>query len=608
MASIILHISDLHVSLDIKYDGEVKNHDSYLSATEEKDSSLLFIERFIEFVKGQTEGKTIYLLITGDITDWGEQKEFEFAEKYLNKIISEIGINKENILLIPGDHDLNRRAIENQLAQNSSSTIEEINDAKFLNFKNFYKSFLSKDFHPNSVVIDNLIIEEKLQLIGINSSHKIDLKQKEAKISIEKFEEELKELIGNNELKNIICCHHNVVSSYEDKKSGQWDVNNRLRFLSKLQELSINFIFSGNEHTSSLEKHDINEILISDSGPLSSKTYDSAFKIYEFISTEDIVLTNNIYALQRPGNFEKNYYWDKRTNSLCNQLDKIQIFIKDKPLMNSDITEIPSKEIPNTEQKVEDTAFDNSTSSEINIYENKFYTDELYKKVKELNVFHSGHFHWSEASRAHNWIDISKLIEDKENLYFLQNAIIDVLDKKIKPKNIDLIIGLGYEGNILATKTAIKFNKPYSFLPYSYRHNEHHFTETELNFKNEEKKIKNVLVITDVVNDGRTIRKLIKKRQNEFFSNVDKVYVISLFYTGDSILNSNILNTDFMKTKVDYDLTTDEEVNNIEFYTVKSLKVEKCPYGKDFRNECFIYKDGLSCVNLFYDEKKYIST
>ena len=76
-----------------------------------------------------------------------------------------------------------------------------------------------------------------------------------------------------------------------------------------------------------------------------------------------------------------------------------------------------------------------------------------------------------------------------------------------------VIIGLGYEGNIISSKAAIKFNKPYSFLPYSYRHDEHHEYENQLNFDNSNNDYKNILIITDVVNDGRTIRKLIKKRQ-----------------------------------------------------------------------------------------------
>lgn len=605
MASIILHISDLHVSLDKMYNGDEKKHDSYLSATEENDSSLLYIEQFVEFVKKRIEGKTIYLLITGDITDWGEQIEFEYAEKYLNKIVSELAISKENILLLPGDHDLNRRAIENQLAENPNSQLESINEAKFHNFKNFYNSFLGKEFNPNLVLFENLIIDDKLQLIGINSSYKIDLKQTEGLISIEKFEEEIKPYLLNQELKSIICCHHNVVSVHENKKSGQWNIHNRTRFLNKLQELEINFIFSGNEHTSSLEKHNQSDILISDSGPLSSKKNDSAFKIYEVDINDNIILKNNIYGLIKTGAFENPYHWEQRNNNLCKQENVIKIRISDNPNIPNEVTEILS-EVNSSSQIASFAPPTFAEKNENNVYENQFYTDELYKKVKELNIFHTGHFHWSETSRAHNWIDISKLIEDKENLNFLKNAIIDVLEKKILPENIDLIIGLGYEGNILATKAAIKFNKPYSFLPYSYRHNEHHSTETELNFNNLENKFKNVLIITDVVNDGRTIRKLIKKRQNEFFTNVEKVYVISLFYTGDSIINNDILNTDFMKSKVDYDLSTDEEVNNIEFYTVKSLKVEKCPYGNNFRNDCFIYKDELSCVNLFYDESKYI--
>ena len=606
MSSLILHISDFHVSLDKKYDGEAKLHDSYLSATEENDGSLLYVERFIKFAKTQVIDKTIFLLITGDITDWGEQIEFDYAEKYLNKIIGTLGILKTNILLIPGDHDLNRRAIENQLAENPDSTLELINVAKFSNFKKFYKSFLGKDFNPNSIIFDNLIIDGRIQLLGINSSYKIDLKQKEGSISIEKFEEEIKEYQTNDELKNIFCCHHNIVSAHENKKSGQWEINNRARLLSKLQEYSINFVFSGNEHTSSLEKYGQGEILISDSGPLTSKKNDSAFKIYEIELTDDIILTNKIYGLIKTGAFENPYHWEQRNNSHCKQDEAIRVFIKNTPDVTDDITEILSEENIDTEESlnIQTSGF---TLNEKNIYYNPLYTDVLYNKVKELNIFHTGHFHWSETSRAHNWIDISKLIENKENLNFLKNAVIDVLEAKIQTENIDLIIGLGYEGNILATKLAIKYNKPYSFLPYSYRHHEHHSTETELNIENDQKLFKNVLIITDVVNDGRTIRKLIKKRQKDFFSNVDKTYVISLFYTGESILNNNILNFEFIKSIKDYDLLTDEEVNNIEFYTVKSLKVEKCPHGKNFREECLIYKDELSCVNLFYDEKKYTS-
>lgn len=605
MNNIILHISDLHVSLKKDFDGKEINIDSYLVA-EENDESLLFIERFLKFTVNETKHCRIYLLVTGDITNRGEQIEFDFAIRYLKELVKKLSINKEDILLIPGDHDLNRREIKNQIAEDPDSTLENINEAKFANFKKFYKTFLDKDFNPNLIIIDNLIIQDKIQLLGINSAYRIDLQQKEGAISIEKFEEEFKKYNQDKELKNIFCSHHNVVSSHENKKSGQWEVNNRARLLSKLQEKSINFIFSGNEHTSSLEKYGQGEVIISDSGPLTSKNHDTAFKIYEINITDDIVLTNKIYGLVKSGAFENPYHWEQRNNSHCKQDNTLNIFIKESPKIEDEITELVSGN--NTNETLEAIgASQENKLDEINTYYSSTYTDTLYDKVKELNIFHTGHFHWSETSRAHNWIDVSKLIESRDNLNFLKDAIIDVLDTKIKADNIDLIIGLGYEGNILATKSAIKYNKPYSFLPYSYRHHEHHKFENELNFENNTHTFKNILIITDVVNDGRTIRKLIKKREEKFFSKVEKIYVISLFYTGESILNNNILNFNFIKNILNYDLLSDEEVNNIEYYTVKSLKVEKCPYGKNFRDECFIYKDGLSCVNMFYDEKKYLT-
>ncbi|MFG4003413.1 metallophosphoesterase [Flavobacterium aquidurense] len=607
MSSIILHISDLHVSLDKKYDGTPKQHDSYLSATE-ADKNILYLECFIKFAKEESKGKTIFLLITGDTTDWGEQNEFSYALKYLNKIVDDLSIEKKNILLIPGDHDLNRRSLETLIAEKLDRSIDEKNDAKFKNFSDFYENFLGRTFNPNKIIFDSLIIENSIALIGVNSSYGIDLEQKLGFISIEKFETELKTFNTENDLKNIMCCHHNITSVHENKKSGQWDPDNRKRLIAKLQENDINFIFSGNEHTSSLEKIASGEITISDAGALSSTKYDSAFKIYELSINDDIVLTNKIYGLQKTGDFDNPYYWDSRTNTRAKQDEYLKIFIKNQPRMDSAITDLTTPDTAETPAK-SDNGLEKIQKKENtpDNYYNPEFTDVLYSKVKDLKIFHTGHFHWSETSRAHNWIDVSKLIENRDNLNFLKNAIIDVLDKKIGSENIDLIIGLGYEGNILATKSAIKFDKPYSFLPYSYRHHEHHDFETELNYENDSKQYKNVLIVTDVVNDGRTIRKLIKKRQSTFFGNVDKVYVISLFYTGESILNYDVLNFNFIKTIPNYDLQSDEEVNNIQYYTVKSLKVEKCPYGKNFREECFIYKDDLSCVNLFYDEKKYIS-
>lgn len=602
MDSIILHISDLHVSLDKKIGGEPNRHDSYLDTSSQNERSLLYIDKFISALKRdyKTSEINIYLLVTGDVTNEGEKKEFDFALIYLNRIIDSLNIEKDKILLIAGDHDLNRRSIVNLLEKKEESTIEEINITKYNNFSDFYNSLLGKEFQSNKTISDTLVIEDSFILLGLNSCTRIDLTQKLGFIPITQFEDELSTVMENNQLKAIACVHHNLTSSYDNKNNGQWDSDNRESFLQKLLSNDIGFIFTGNEHTNSCKSLFLGEITTSDSGCFSSESWDTTFKIYEVDNSEDIILKNKIYSLHKQNGNDSKYEWDTRKNIVFSQPEEFVIFKKSPPIVEAEISELP---VLIAEEKVESN---DSFINKSNIYYCEKYTDELYQKVKDLKLFHSGHFHWSETSRAHNWIDISKLIENKENLDFLKNAIIDVIENK-EIDVIDLIIGLGYEGNIISSKAAIKLNKPYSFLPYSYRHDEHHKFENELNFDNSGSDYKSVLIITDVVNDGRTIRKLINKRQKTFFENVEKIYVVSLFYTGESILDNDILNYEFIKEIPNYDIENDEIVNNIEFYTVKSLKVEKCPHGKDFRETCLIVKDNLGCVNLFYDETKYLN-
>ena len=161
MSSIILHISDLHVSLDKKIGGERNSHDSYLDTSNENEPSILYIDKFIDTIKRDFNHNEInvYLIVTGDITNEGEKKEFDYAYLYLSRIIESLKIDKSNILLIPGDHDLNRRSITNLLAENEESSLESINEAKYYNFKEFYIKLLEKEFNPNKIIFDKIKVD-----------------------------------------------------------------------------------------------------------------------------------------------------------------------------------------------------------------------------------------------------------------------------------------------------------------------------------------------------------------------------------------------------------------------------------------------------------------
>lgn len=600
MNDIIIHISDLHIS-DQNNPIGIVNKNTHLitpSVNNNKDFLDIFIDKINEL-----NASKISLIITGDIADKGEEKEFDEAEKIISYLTTGLKINNNDLLIVPGDHDVHRFSIESEIRSNGQILSQEkLNESKFKNFNILYKKFKTNPISNIDLIFDKIIFKN-FALIGINSNFTINQNGGKGFLATEKLDYELKafkKLHPNHEI--ILCTHHNLQGEYEDTYFGQWDETNRKNLIPVLQRNQIKCIFSGNEHTTNSKYLQGTPIILSDSGTFSVKDsvkIKPSFKVYEVISNnKSLVINNTIYELRPSSGTSGNAIGDWIPITATHLKNKeISPFILKEFEINTDPftelpDEIPTEVIPNVlvKESIKQT------------YTNLAVQNGLYKIIKDKKLFHQGHFHWSETSRAHNWIDTARLLEDKEDLYFIKNSIIDVLEKMDLIKNTDLIIGLGYEGNIISSKTSIKYDIPYTYLPYSYRWEDHNDFENKLNFDNSKKNFKQVILITDVVNDGRTIRKLVGKetREKKFFDNVDKIIVVSLFYTGHKEINSNILNFNQLSTE---EQKGDENVNNIEYYTIQHLKIEKCPYGENYREECFILKDNLHCVHKFYTEK-----
>jgi len=608
---ILIHISDLHVTLYNKLNGNLNEQcDSYLTTNPSKELSNSYITTFCEYIKKQYPDRECYLLISGDITNSAENEEFKFAEDFIKEILKELKINSENLLLIPGDHDIHRRSIINELEKNPTNEAHLLNEIKYEKFSKFYFNLKGLDFPINNQIVDFLNIKDRIIIIGLNSNFKINDEGGEGNIPTDKFREEmikLKDSFTLTQLNFVLAWHHNISAGYEDKNSGQWEKDNRGLLLGEVMNQEVKLILNGNEHIRQSKKISGDSIYISDCGTLSTMAYESSFKVYEVLIDDDSVnLKNNIHLLHSHHNNDKpNYgYWDITNNINAGEIELFKLY-ENNTISIEKVVDILETNSIKAEELIEELIEEPSNHEENIFYNNESVSNDLYQIVREKKLFHSGHFHWSETSRAHNWIDISKLLESKEDLHFVKDSIIDVIETFDLAEDCDLIIGLGYEGNIISTKASIKYNKPYTSLPYSYRYNDHNEFEKNLNYENSKGEFKTVIIITDVVNDGRTIRKLIGKRCADFFEKVDRIIVISLFYTGDvEKVNTDILNYNKRLPNTAYDFENDHEVNNIEFYTVRKLKVDKCPYGKDYRNECLIYKDELSCVHLFYDVKE----
>lgn len=603
MNDIIIHISDLHISDQANTIGKINKKTHLITPSENNNKD--YLDLFIDKIK-ELKASNICLIITGDITDKAEKNEFSQAQTIIAYITSELKIKNENLLIIPGDHDVHRFSVESEVRLNSGNRLEskKLNEVKFKHFNDFYKQFKKSTISSDKLIFDHINLQDFV-LIGINSNFKIDINGGEGYLSTELLDLELKDFRKSHTDKEIILCtHHNLQGEYQDTYFGQWDKENRKALIPVLERNNVKCVFSGNEHTMNTKFLQGTQIILSDAGTFSVKDeskINASFKIYEIIrNSNELLLKNTCFELRPNSGNSGNPYGDWLT-------------ILPKDLKNKEMSQFVLKEHKETNPEILDLPFDTelsdieeeiaiSNKKTISKYENIDIEKKLYEIIKEKKLFHQGHFHWSETSRAHNWIDTAKLLEDKEDLYFIKNSIIDVLENIKLIENTDLIIGLGYEGNIISSKASIKYPIPYTYLPYSYRWEDHNDFENKLNFENTKADFKQVVLITDVVNDGRTIRKLVGKetREKKFFSKVEKIIVVSLFYTGHKNIDVDILNYDKLDEN---EKIGDEEVNNIEFYTIKQLRIEKCPYGDNYKDECFILKDNLHCIHKFYTEK-----
>lgn len=576
MKKAILHISDLHVASD--------SSTSYLYTSSEIVEQVNgYQKNFIESKEEQTkEYDELILIISGDISNKGLEKEFAFAKSFIEKL----NIKKENTLIIPGNHDINWIDNGNAWQSNQEKKPYEFQKEKFQKFKSFYDSFYvnSKTFNPEKIIVDVLKLEsEKLLIIGLNSCYKcnFDNQQGIGFIDYDKLEEEIKTSIPNSkEYSKIAVCHHNPFANYTEHpknsfEDGNWQMVKRI-----LMKYGINAILFGHEHTQSSDR--LNDYDYISVGSLSKK--DSSAKNEFYL----IDISDNDEFILAPKYFGR---WDNNHKDHPHGQWKLLIDGKERTItLRKKIKEhiISSSPLPFETELVKITPPEvNRTSTPP---ENPF-AEEIFKKIQEQKLFKFGHFHWSETSRAHNWIDTPKLLNKKENIFLIQKSIL----KSIEDNNIkfDLIIGLGIEGNIIATRCAMKYNVPYTYLPYSYRYKDHTSYEKELKLNRHD--FKKILIVTDVVHDGGTIKNILKD-ENDFFkkcSEVEEINVVSLFFTGDKeMYNINMLNEGVEK--------------RFRFYFVSQIRVEECPYKKDtnWRANCVTYCNRLEKIYEFYNEKE----
>lgn len=235
-----LHLSDLHLGRDIY--------------NEEKSR-----KKLLQDIKEQIAQNNIQLdliFITGDLTYSGQEKEFNHVQKFIDELLTVTGLKKDDIIVVPGNHDINYIDVSSTSSkfqklfsnENNISGITE-NDAKieFLMqpLKN-YREFLRRNFSwaekkdtALSYTINKVIKGISVSVLALNTAW-MEYGDGNAKNKILIGEKQVREAFdaANNPQITIVLMHHPL----------EWFDIFELDDVKKMLERRTDFILNGHIH------------------------------------------------------------------------------------------------------------------------------------------------------------------------------------------------------------------------------------------------------------------------------------------------------------------------------------------------------------------------
>jgi 3',5'-cyclic AMP phosphodiesterase CpdA len=565
MNNAILHISDLHFVLK-----------AYKSKNRFDDN---FQNKFLESI----ENKGIkYLVITGDIADTSAEKEYKQALIFLTSIEKRLCLDKKNIILCPGNHDVSWPELNKLVSEESVTDLTKIyeNQAeKFTHFSKFYSDFYNneKKFNENLAILDRLIDDsDKIILLAVNTCFRESNQENDhiGFINQKKFEQELSSIDFQNKYKDygkILIMHHNPKDLSTEKKHNlvNWKDIDKDR-------IGYPFIvLCGHIHGADGEgtiKNDSDTIYYISTGSLTKNNINNTFNIYTNVKNQ--IFDIKYYALMDADNSEK-CYWQELTDK--NAVKKIQFRTSQNQVINK-----PDK----VDTLFKDAAETNKQDLDRKIKEAK---DETIKEstlfighknimsfIKDNNLFKSGHFHWKNEFRSHGFIDINHLVSHRDSLETITSLFYDAISEKFNSQfdNEILIIAIGIECNIIGARLSALFDCGYSFIPELTKLEDFSDIESTLNAGS----FKKIILLKDIIFRADHSKELIEELGIQ-----DKdVYLFSLFYCGKKENKAEIFS----------------EFNNVSFISIcDDITINECDYsGKNCLANCSINKYNLETI------------
>jgi CheY-like chemotaxis protein/predicted phosphodiesterase len=247
----LLHISDLHFRT-------TRNNQPY-----DQERSLRAI---LEDIKGLRREQKIAriktIIISGDIGYKGREDSYNAAWLFLQNLCSELLISPKDVVLVPGNHDINRnKACAESLQIPSSARGNSILFSKFEAFLNFSSHFYDTpafstdklyrifDFGKVVIVAFNSCCREgnplyKRRVRG-NDYYQGWINEDQASQAINEMEAIVS---GRNVLRLAVCHHHVLPEDNNEVRSGSYLVNYNEYLKFRLAEAKIRILLHGHGH------------------------------------------------------------------------------------------------------------------------------------------------------------------------------------------------------------------------------------------------------------------------------------------------------------------------------------------------------------------------
>lgn len=572
----ILFMSDLHFD-DDKNEKEIKGR---LEIDDENN----YVHKFTDYVKeylDKKEAELEALVILGDLVQEASPIQYAGVSSLLEILSNELKLKKQNIMLIPGNHDVNREKLKHHCQEGSIPFSEayKYNDIKFTFFKGFYDSFFKdtqKIFNPQSLHVDTINIDKvNTIIIGLNSNKKESFRREDhiGYIDIKELRDEIINRVPKDKF-YILALHHSIRTSTDtilptiDKK-----------LIRPLKEIfatnNTNLVVFGHVHEGENVSYAYDESNMISVGSFSKKLEEDK---------------NNSVCFLIEGEKSTNYIEYDLTKIIYSGVDgwnetKPQLIkfynqnYENKELERQNNTEtlpIVIKENSNVIIETNDVDEDSNVHILCTDHDNK-----ILKIVKEQKLLMSGHFHWKDGGKSHGMININRLINDASSLGEISKTLKKCFDiLQLKGMEVDLVIGYGIEGNILgATLSDFFISKDIDYTYYPSVYKEHNCFEKKLHTK---KNYKNIVVLTDVINKGQKVEKLLNN-ESDFFMDCSTINLIGIFHVTHSGKKEKMY--------------MNHALSQINYYALTQFDIPSCTYEDS--NDCLIYSKNYDEVIEF---------